>query len=60
MIRLLIGLVGLMFASGLMATTTSDDPIKTPAPHTVALTFDDGPSPIYTPQILAILKKYNI
>lgn len=27
---------------------------------TVALTFDDGPSPIYTPQILAILKKYNI
>lgn len=31
-----------------------------PAPKTVALTFDDGPSPIYTPQILAILKKYNI
>ncbi len=29
------------------------------APGTVALTFDDGPSP-YTPQILAILKKYNI
>ena len=27
---------------------------------TVALTFDDGPNPIYTPQILAILKKYNI
>lgn len=31
-----------------------------PAPGTVALTFDDGPSPIYTPQILEILKKYNI
>lgn len=31
-----------------------------PAPHTVALTFDDGPSPIYTPQILAILKKYHV
>lgn len=29
-------------------------------PGTVALTFDDGPSPIYTPQILDILKKYNI
>lgn len=29
-------------------------------PGTVALTFDDGPSPIYTPQILAILKKYQI
>lgn len=31
-----------------------------PEKGTVALTFDDGPSPIYTPQILAILKKYNI
>lgn len=27
---------------------------------TVALTFDDGPTEKYTPQILAILKKYNI
>jgi peptidoglycan/xylan/chitin deacetylase (PgdA/CDA1 family) len=27
---------------------------------TVALTFDDGPTAEYTPQILAILKKYNI
>src|SRR5579864_3555600 len=27
---------------------------------TVALTFDDGPSEIYTPQILDILKKYNV
>ena len=32
----------------------------TALPGTVALTFDDGPSPIYTPQVLAILKKYNI
>jgi peptidoglycan/xylan/chitin deacetylase (PgdA/CDA1 family) len=32
----------------------------TPLDGTVSLTFDDGPSPIYTPQILAILKKYNI
>ena len=31
-----------------------------PPPGTVALTFDDGPSPIDTPQILDILKKYNI
>ncbi len=29
-------------------------------PGTVALTFDDGPSPIYTPQILDILKENNI
>jgi peptidoglycan/xylan/chitin deacetylase (PgdA/CDA1 family) len=27
---------------------------------TVALTFDDGPTEKYTPQILAILKKYNV
>lgn len=31
-----------------------------PLPGTVALTFDDGPSPIYTPKILAILKKYQV
>ncbi len=33
---------------------------KLPQPGTVALTFDDGPSPVYTRQILAILKKYNV
>jgi peptidoglycan/xylan/chitin deacetylase (PgdA/CDA1 family) len=27
--------------------------------HEVALTFDDGPSPVYTEQILGLLKKYN-
>jgi peptidoglycan-N-acetylglucosamine deacetylase len=27
---------------------------------TIALTIDDGPSPIYTPQILRILKQYGI
>lgn len=26
----------------------------------IALTFDDGPDPVYTPQILSILSKYNI
>ena len=25
----------------------------------VALTFDDGPSPIYTPQIMALFKKFQ-
>ena len=29
-------------------------------PKTVALTFDDGPHPRYTDQVLAILKKYDI
>ncbi len=32
----------------------------TPLPGTVALTFDDGPSPKYTPQVLRILKQYGI
>ncbi len=36
--------------------TTRSLPLK----GTVALTFDDGPHPLYTPQILAILKKYNV
>jgi peptidoglycan/xylan/chitin deacetylase (PgdA/CDA1 family)/TolA-binding protein len=30
------------------------------AQKTVALTFDDGPHPRYTNQVLAILKKYNL
>jgi peptidoglycan/xylan/chitin deacetylase (PgdA/CDA1 family)/Flp pilus assembly protein TadD len=30
------------------------------APKTVALTFDDGPHPKYTEQILALLRKYGI
>lgn len=28
--------------------------------HEVALTFDDGPHPQYTPKILAILRKYHV
>jgi peptidoglycan/xylan/chitin deacetylase (PgdA/CDA1 family) len=30
-----------------------------PSKHAVALTFDDGPSPRYTPEILALLKQYG-
>jgi peptidoglycan/xylan/chitin deacetylase (PgdA/CDA1 family) len=29
-------------------------------PRTIALTIDDGPSPIYTPQILQILDRYHV
>jgi len=29
-------------------------------PMTIALTIDDGPSPIYTPQILQILEQYKV
>lgn len=29
-------------------------------PDVIALTIDDGPSPVYTPQVLSILEKYDI
>jgi peptidoglycan/xylan/chitin deacetylase (PgdA/CDA1 family) len=29
-------------------------------PKTIALTIDDGPSPLYTPQVLQLLEKYRI
>jgi peptidoglycan/xylan/chitin deacetylase (PgdA/CDA1 family) len=29
-------------------------------PHVIALTIDDGPSPVYTPQVLSILDKYGV
>ncbi|MGM0501156.1 MAG: polysaccharide deacetylase family protein [Bacillota bacterium] len=32
---------------------------KGPATLKVALTFDDGPDPLYTPQVLDVLKEYN-
>jgi peptidoglycan-N-acetylglucosamine deacetylase len=42
-------------------TAVASDAVRTtPLKGTVALTFDDGPSPIYTPKILEILKKYHI
>jgi len=33
---------------------------KGPNTMKVALTFDDGPDPVYTPQVLDVLKKYNV
>ncbi|WP_425415757.1 polysaccharide deacetylase family protein [Orenia metallireducens] len=33
---------------------------KGPSTMKVALTFDDGPDPVYTPQVLDVLKKYNV
>lgn len=58
----LLLLISVCLFSGqtVFADDTSHDVRKTPLKGTVALTFDDGPSEIYTPQILAILKKYNI
>lgn len=40
--------------------TSQEMTIKTPAKGTVALTFDDGPNPDFTPKILEVLKKYNL
>jgi cellulose synthase/poly-beta-1,6-N-acetylglucosamine synthase-like glycosyltransferase/peptidoglycan/xylan/chitin deacetylase (PgdA/CDA1 family) len=31
-----------------------------PRPRTVALTFDDGPDPTWTPRILDVLRQYNV
>ncbi|MFJ1752900.1 bifunctional polysaccharide deacetylase/glycosyltransferase family 2 protein [Kitasatospora sp. NPDC088134] len=31
-----------------------------PAPHTVALTFDDGPDPVWTPKVLDVLKQQGV
>ncbi|WP_298183333.1 glycosyltransferase [Saccharomonospora sp.] len=39
-----------------------DDSVASTAmpPHTVALTFDDGPDPVWTPQILEVLNKHDV
>ena len=29
-------------------------------PKAIALTIDDGPNPVYTPQILRLLEKYRV
>ncbi len=57
--RLLIPILGLCLSLSALAQPLSEVRWK-PIKGTVALTFDDGPSPIYTPQVLAILKKYNV
>lgn len=57
--RLLLAMICYILSFTVFATDLNSVRTK-PLKGTVALTFDDGPSPIYTPQILAILKKYNI
>lgn len=57
--KLLIVLTLLSFLGSVSAVNL--DKVKTGAkPGTVALTFDDGPSPVYTPQVLKILTKNHI
>ncbi|MCB1827605.1 MAG: polysaccharide deacetylase family protein, partial [Coxiellaceae bacterium] len=57
--RRLALLITLLFATTIFAKPLTQVRVKA-LPGTVALTFDDGPSPVYTPQVLAILKKYNV
>lgn len=59
--KLLIALLAVL-PFNLLAAGTGPLPNvqKLPASGTVALTFDDGPNPTYTPQILAVLKNNNI
>jgi len=65
--RLLCGLLGLLalviIGPGSAGTATAADPVTIwagqPSQHTVALTFDDGPSPTYTREILALLRQYQ-
>jgi len=49
------------------STSVTDDTAPTEpvyylddGPKTIALTIDDGPSPIYTPQVLRILERYKV
>lgn len=54
-------MVILLLALPLASLAMNDTAVnKFPQTGTVALTFDDGPTAQYTPQILAILKKYHI
>jgi peptidoglycan/xylan/chitin deacetylase (PgdA/CDA1 family) len=48
--------------SGHEGATTTDRPVYyiDDGPKTIALTIDDGPSPVYTPQILRLLAKYHV
>ncbi len=52
----------IVFALTLSVSVTAfaHNPNAIAAPGTVALTFDDGPSGIYTQKILAVLKQYNV
>jgi len=57
--KLIISILLFLFSQLSFALTPPN--VRTTAlPGTVALTFDDGPTPEFTPQILAILKKYNV
>jgi cellulose synthase/poly-beta-1,6-N-acetylglucosamine synthase-like glycosyltransferase/peptidoglycan/xylan/chitin deacetylase (PgdA/CDA1 family) len=41
---------------------TATSPVRTahPRPHTIALTFDDGPDPVWTPAVLDVLRRHHV
>jgi peptidoglycan-N-acetylglucosamine deacetylase len=55
--------LGLSLAAALSAPARGAEPVTiwagAPTEKAVALTFDDGPSPVYTPQIMALFKRYQ-
>jgi len=49
------------FAGPIIDATGSGHAFSYSMPRrTVALTFDDGPSPVWTPKILAVLRRYHV
>jgi peptidoglycan/xylan/chitin deacetylase (PgdA/CDA1 family) len=62
-VRVILTLLGLFLAGALTESVRAAEPITiwagAPTEKAVALTFDDGPSAIYTPQIMALLKLYQ-
>ena len=61
-ILLVVFVLSVLFTSSVSTSGLSDNVFmkNTQAGKRVALTFDDGPHPRYTPQILAILEEYGI
>ncbi|MGA9754293.1 MAG: polysaccharide deacetylase family protein [Desulfobaccales bacterium] len=59
----MLALLGVVLGGGPSGSAWGAEPVTVwagaPTERAVALTFDDGPSPIYTPQIMALLKQYQ-
>jgi len=46
---------------GLLSTPTKESPMPASDGHkTIALTFDDGPDPTFTPQVLSVLQTEGV
>jgi len=60
---IIVILLGVVLGGRLPGPAWGAEPVDVRAGPTnqkaVALTFDDGPSPVYTPQIMALFKKYQ-